>query len=117
MALFAGCGSPSAPPPPQVSQQPVAAPADDSLDAKVSELFSQFQQLPDNEKDTLKGDKLIIQIEGLMGGVTVSTLRMVEKTVEVHNARLLKRALEDTSADPEPEVKGTEILDLPRERK
>ena len=116
LAMFSGCSSPSPTTPPQVSQQP-AATSDDSLDAKVAELFSKFQQLPENEKDTLKGDKLIIQIEGLLGGVTQPTRRMVEKTVAVHNAKLLKRALEDTSADPEPEVTGTEILDLPRERK
>jgi hypothetical protein len=111
-----GCNYPS-PSAPTAEQATPAATAIDPVDAMVADLFTQYKRLPDDKKDTLAGDKLIIQIEAMLSGISGEMRRKVEKTVEVHNRKLLKRAIEDTSADPEPEVTGIEFPPPPRETK
>jgi len=99
-----------------IDATPSLAPVD-SVDEKVMELFAQFNELPSAEKDTLKGDKIILRIEQMLGAASSATRKKVASTVTSHNHTLIRRAMQDRSADPEPEVTGTEILGTPREQR
>jgi hypothetical protein len=86
-------------------------------DAKIAELFAQYNSLPDKEKDSLKGDKLMMQIELMLGAASKEMQQTVAKSLKEHNRKEIERAMADTSADPDKENKEPEILGLPRENK
>jgi hypothetical protein len=113
LSLFAGC-SPSAPTLKVVER---ASPAATSIDVAISDLFTRYQQLPEEAKHSLQGDKLIVQIEAALPHVSPALRGQVAGTVEDHNARLLQRALNDPNLDPEAvRFEAPETAPVPRER-
>jgi alpha-ketoglutarate-dependent taurine dioxygenase len=117
-----GCGRPA----PDPVNQPVTetAPAEAAkpthgAEARVAGLFARYQKLPEEERNTLKGDKLIAQIELQLPAVSPALRKQVEPTVEAHNKQLLFRALNDPAIEkdlaPEPVYAETETAPPPRE--
>ena len=114
LILLAGCGGPSAPTPKVIER---SAPAVSPIDATVGDLFSRYQHLSAEAKHSLKGDKLIVQIEASLPQISPSLRQEVASSVEAHNARLLQRALSDPNLDPEVgRFEAPEAAPVPRER-
>jgi hypothetical protein len=86
-------------------------------DAKIAELFAQYNRLPVNEKDSLKGDKLMMQIELMLGSASKEMRQTVALSLKNHNRKEIERAMADTSADPDKKNEEAEILAPPRENK
>ena len=114
LIFLAGCGP--GVPTPKVTVR--SAPAVTPIDATVGELFGRYQQLPEEAKHSLKGDKLIVQIEAALPEISPALRRQVASTVDAHNARLLQRALSDPNLDPEAvRFEAPEAAPVPRERR
>jgi hypothetical protein len=115
-SLLAGCNrtqpsSPAKTPEQLESKQP------SRIDAKVADLLENYQQLSDDTKHTLQGDKLIVQIEASLPRLTPDYRRKVAVVVNAHNARLLQRALNDPDIDPlTTRFEQPETAPVPRER-
>jgi hypothetical protein len=104
--VYFGCSQSSNP---SQTIQPRLKSKPDPIDA----LLTQYQQLPDEQRNGLSGDQIIIQIEALLKSNTSQAPSEAAGVVVEHNKRMLRRALEDPDL---LEVTGTELAPTPRER-
>jgi hypothetical protein len=115
-ALLGGCNRMSPSSPTKTLEQPETR-RPSKIDVKVAGLLENYQQLPDDTKHTLTGDKLIVQIEASLPRLTPDYRRKVAVVVNSHNARLLQRALNDPDLDsPANRFEQPETAPIPRER-
>jgi hypothetical protein len=80
---------------------------------EVSELLGRYQQLTVEQRNSLAGDKMIMQVEALLkiGGPRMPS--GADAIVRDHNQQMVRRALQDPDL---LEVIGTELAPTPRER-
>ncbi len=106
--LFTGCGQVSN------SSQSVSSNRDGEAErGEIDKLLDRYQRLTVEQRNSLAGDQIIMQVEALLKATASQAHPNAESIVREHNSQMVRRALQDPDL---MEVTGTEIAPPPRER-